>query len=440
MGAASLYARASVRCTGRKVGSRIPPSVGTASGPGQGSIVGPGAAGRLVVASLCSCGSEAGGQSAVSVGAPISASASVPVSKPAGSKTSGSSGSGSTVSAATFVRRRRGVERRQLVGDARRHDLPAGGVEPLLGLQAAARVHRPAGDRPDHPGQLARHGGHRDRRPLVAHLAQVPVAPVEPVVRLPHLGPQRRRQALAPPLDRLADLRRQAVAPGRLDQHAARLGVAGLGDRTPSQPVAARLLARPQPEIRHHRRRRGEAPRIADLRHQDHRGHRVDPVQRLQRRHRRRQVPVLRRRQHRRGQQLDPLLVVADRLDRVLLDQFAAPDPRSAGRPATPSAAASNAPCPHSTGRAPAAARSAAGAPDLRALTAARRPRTRPRTASCRWSGTQTGTTSPARSDTASSRASDLSFFTRSPGARDSFDGAATRQRWPKPSSSRYTP
>ena len=138
----------------------------------------------------------------VSVGAPISASASVPVSKPAGSKTSGSSGSGSTVFRRHLVRRRRGVERRQLVGDARRHESPGRRRRATprppgrgSGPSPSRRPPRPP------PGQLARHGG--PPRPSTACCP--PCAGASSAGRaglcvFPHLGPQRRRQALAPPL------------------------------------------------------------------------------------------------------------------------------------------------------------------------------------------------------------------------------------------------
>src|SRR5215211_1686323 len=86
-----------------------------------------------------------------------------------------------------------------------------------------------ARDRPGEGGHLAgdRGGDHVD---VLAGSYEPPEAGAEPELRLPGNCPHLFRRLIEASLDRACDPRREAVAPGTLDQHPAGAAIPGLGD------------------------------------------------------------------------------------------------------------------------------------------------------------------------------------------------------------------
>src|SRR5207247_9233345 len=66
------------------------------------------------------------------------------------------------------------------------------------------------------------------------------------------------------------------------DQHVPDVGIAGLGNSAPVVTVSARILRGDQPRVPHKSARRGEAPEIAKLGHQDNGCGERDAAERLQ--------------------------------------------------------------------------------------------------------------------------------------------------------------
>src|SRR5690606_16704988 len=86
-----------------------------------------------------------------------------------------------------------------------------------------------------------------DLRPLP--VAQVVVALMQPLLRLPCVRDHGWRLPLLSTFEVNTRLRPMPVAPRGLDQDMSTVTVAGLGDRAESLPVTTRVLARDESEI-----------------------------------------------------------------------------------------------------------------------------------------------------------------------------------------------
>ena len=233
--------------------------------------------------------------------------------------------------------------------------------------------------------------------------------------------------SLAPPRQRDADARAMLIVPRRFHQQPPDQRVPGARDAAAPMLLAARVLARHQPEIRHQRRRRREPPKVMQLREDQHRRQRIDAAETPQ--------PADR---------LAIRLALGDlRQPRV---QFAAAAPRCdrsptdsrRRRPARPRASTSDcrstgdaraSSCvPRSAGRAAAATCPSRCRHRCRSSRASSRARAKSRTASSSGVGGCTAVSNPARPSSTSLRASRRFVFTRSPGLRGISAGATTSQ------------
>jgi len=124
------------------------------------------------------------------------------------------------------------------------------------------------GDGPDEAAELARHCDDRHLARLAAR-GEAEVAAVEPLLGFPGVGDDLRGLALPAGYYRFALPRRVAVVPGSLDQGAASVGVAGLGDAASSLLAAARAFAGDEADEGHELAGVLEASEVADLRDED---------------------------------------------------------------------------------------------------------------------------------------------------------------------------
>src|SRR6266508_1286783 len=158
----------------------------------------------------------------------------------------------------------------------------SGGVDHLLRLLVEGL---PGHGRPEEAAELAGDGDGGDGGQLSV-ADEVAVAIVEADLRLPgareRLG---RDEPLVRP-DAGGEARRVLVVPGRLDEQAAGVAVAGLGERAAGAPLAGGVLADGEPEEAHQLARRGEAAEVADLGEQAERGQGGDAAEAAQPAHR----------------------------------------------------------------------------------------------------------------------------------------------------------
>src|SRR5213593_3865506 len=77
------------------------------------------------------------------------------------------------------------------------------------------------------------------------------VAAMQAVLRFPGDGFHGLVEPIVAPAQRVAQPRRMPIAPGRLHDHAAQVGVAGLGNAATAYPRAARVFARDRAAIAH---------------------------------------------------------------------------------------------------------------------------------------------------------------------------------------------
>ena len=96
-------------------------------------------------------------------------------------------------------------------------------------------------------GKLARDGDGDDRAPLTAALERVP-ALMQTAGTLVGAGADWGRLPLPPSLERRARAQRAALVPGRLDEQAPGVRVAGLRDRALAAALTRGVLARDEPQ------------------------------------------------------------------------------------------------------------------------------------------------------------------------------------------------
>src|SRR5205085_10649837 len=117
---------------------------------------------------------------------------------------------------------------------------------------------------PDKAAELARNGGH-DMLFAFAACREAGVPPIQPLLRGPRRGDRRRwSPALAGP-DRRAHKGMVAIVPGRFDEDAPEMRVAGFGDAALDPSGAAGVLGGDEADIRHYARGGRKAPGIAEL-------------------------------------------------------------------------------------------------------------------------------------------------------------------------------
>ena len=131
---------------------------------------------------------------------------------------------------------------------------------------------------PDKADQFPGDRGHGDGRSLPV-ADEMAIAAVQPLLRAPRVAETRAGLALAPPAQRRPEDGVVAIVPGRFDQDASRVGVAGLGQRAAALAVARGILAGDQAQVGHESPRSLEASEVADLGQQDHGRKGVDPAE-----------------------------------------------------------------------------------------------------------------------------------------------------------------
>jgi hypothetical protein len=131
-------------------------------------------------------------------------------------------------------------------------------------LRSARRRRYAPGDCPNKAGQLAGDRGSDDIGRL-AGAGELAVAGTEPKLRLPGDLTDRSGLRLLPQLQLAADLGRETVTPGRLDQQPAGRAIAGLGEAAAFDARTARMLGWHQPEIGHQLARVGKTREVAQF-------------------------------------------------------------------------------------------------------------------------------------------------------------------------------
>jgi len=136
-----------------------------------------------------------------------------------------------------------------------------------------ARCNVPA-DIPDEGGEFA---GKCDADLVVVQAAslEAPVAVVQAQLRTPGDRADLGRLSFLTQLEDSADAGGEAVVPGRLDQYAANVTVAGLGDRAEPSLRTARMFGGDQSQVPHELTRMCEAPEISELGDDGGGGHQI---------------------------------------------------------------------------------------------------------------------------------------------------------------------
>lgn len=131
---------------------------------------------------------------------------------------------------------------------------------------------------PHKPGKLTggRHDGHLRR--LVA-MQQAPEFPPHPVLRLSGDLDHGRRASLAPLAELPTDERTMSIAPRRLHQHTAQMGIAHFGDAAPPHRLARAVLRADQAGKTHTGGRAFKAPELLRLHRQRQHTQGVDALQ-----------------------------------------------------------------------------------------------------------------------------------------------------------------
>src|SRR5439155_20971946 len=96
------------------------------------------------------------------------------------------------------------------------------------------------------------------------------IAPMQPLLRAPSLRDDGWRLPLAARGEGVADRGAMPIVPGRFDEDAPGVGVAGLGQCTAALRLPRGILARDQPQVGHEFPRPTEALKVDDLGEQDH--------------------------------------------------------------------------------------------------------------------------------------------------------------------------
>src|SRR4029078_5637886 len=105
---------------------------------------------------------------------------------------------------------------------------------------------------------------------------------MQPLLRRPRASNHLCGRAALTRAESGADEGMMAIVPGRLDEHAAQMGIPGFGDPTLRAFRAARMFGRDQADKGHGARCRGEATRIPELRGDGERGAIIDAAETAQ--------------------------------------------------------------------------------------------------------------------------------------------------------------
>src|SRR6202140_2841201 len=178
--------------------------------------------------------------------------------------------------------------------------------------RSRTRCNVPA-DIPNEGGEFARE---RDTDLVVVQSAglEAPVAVVQAQLRPPGDRADLGRLSLLTQLQALADAGGVAVVPGRLDQYAAHVSVAGLGDRPEPSLRTARVLGGDHSQVPHQLARMREAPEVPELGDDGGGGDEVKPAQAHHGAHEGVHPPVLDLLRQGLAQALHPGLAFTDRL------------------------------------------------------------------------------------------------------------------------------
>src|SRR5579863_4428374 len=147
-------------------------------------------------------------------------------------------------------------------------------------------------DIPDEGGELPGECN-TDLVVLKASSLQTPVAVVQAQLCAPGDGADLRGLSLLTQLQGSADAGREAVIPGRLDQDAPHVSIAGLGDRPKPALRTARVLGGNQSQIAHQFAWMRKAPEVSELGNNGGGGDEVQPAQRHHGAHEGVHTPVL---------------------------------------------------------------------------------------------------------------------------------------------------
>src|SRR4029077_9883830 len=146
------------------------------------------------------------------------------------------------------------------------------------GVSSGARSDVPT-DIPDEGGEFAGEGD-ADLVVLKPSSLKPPVAVVQSQLRAPGDRADLGRLSFLTHLQVAADAGGVAVIPGRLDEDAANVTVAGLGDRAESSLGTDGVLGGHQPQVSHQLTRIREAPEITELGDDGGGGDEIEPTQR----------------------------------------------------------------------------------------------------------------------------------------------------------------
>src|SRR6185437_15610630 len=173
-------------------------------------------------------------------------------------------------------------------------------------------------DAPDKASQLPS-DGHADLVVLQASGGERPVTVVQTQLRSPGDRAHGRGLLFLTLLKRYGDARREAVVPGRFDEHASGMAISGLGDRPETAFLPRGVLRRHQPQVAHQLARTSEALELSKFCCQSGGGQLINSAQRHQRPNQGAHPPMLKLLGKRIAQALNPCLLLRDRL--AVLDE-----------------------------------------------------------------------------------------------------------------------
>src|SRR5713101_4429837 len=158
--------------------------------------------------------------------------------------------------------------------DADRQDLKSSFTQFSRGGLALALGHRG----PEEADEFAGDRRHGDGRAFAVP-DEIAITPVQALLRTPGLADNLPGLPLTPRGQRVADSGPVAIVPGGLDEGAAHVRVASLGQRSPTLRVAREILTGHQPEIGHELPRTLEPLEVHHLDQEDHGRQGVDPAE-----------------------------------------------------------------------------------------------------------------------------------------------------------------
>ncbi len=130
------------------------------------------------------------------------------------------------------------------------------------------------------PNEAEQFARHRDGHLRSLFMEREPAeSPAQPLLRFVRDRDHRGRLPRASPLEGQADTGTMLVVPRRLDHEPADQGIAGAGNPSPRDLVAARMLARHEADVGHQRAGCGKPSEVVQFREQRDGGQRVNAAE-----------------------------------------------------------------------------------------------------------------------------------------------------------------